>query len=103
MTRPDSSYPDGAYLDSRVEGDVITRISRAEGHLRSIKRMLAEREDCTDILVQLAAVQAAIRQITIKILNEHVDSCVSACVEADPDAGHDAIGDLKRVISALIK
>ncbi len=69
MTRLDSPYPDGTYLDDRIESDIIVRINRADGHLRSIKRMLAEREDCIDILVQLAAVQGAIRQITIKLLN----------------------------------
>ncbi len=103
MPRQSSPYPDDAYLDPRVEADLITRLNRAEGHLRSIKQMLSNHEDCTQILIQLAAVQAAIRQVTLKLLDEHVESCASACVEAGTSQGHEAIANLKRMIAMVLK
>ena len=103
MPEKQSPYPDNAYLDPRLEADLIKRISRAEGHLRSIKRMLSNHEDCTQIATQLAAVQAAVRQVTLKLLDEHVESCVGACMEAGPEDRRTAMVSLKRMITMLLK
>jgi hypothetical protein len=40
MPKKPSPYPNDAYLDPRLEADLITRLNRAEGHLRSVKQML---------------------------------------------------------------
>ena len=65
--------------------------------------MLTNHEECGQILTQLAAVQGAMRQVTLKLLDEHVDSCVSACVEAGTAEGHAAIADLKRMLAMVLK
>ncbi len=103
MSAKPSPYPDNAYLDPRLEADLIKRLNRAEGHLRSINRMLTNHEDCTQIVIQLVAVQAALRQVTLKLLDEHVESCVSACVEAGTVTGHAAVTDLKRMLAMVLK
>lgn len=103
MPKKLSPYPHDAYLDPRLEADLITRLNRAEGHLRSVKQMLTNHEECDQILTQLAAVQGAIRQVTLKLLDEHVDSCVSACVEAGTAEGHAAIADLKHMLAMVLK
>ncbi len=45
------------YLDPEVETDLQHRLSRIEGHVRGIKRMLTEHESCEKLLVQLSAVR----------------------------------------------
>ena len=103
MPKKPSPYPTDAYLDPRLEADLITRLNRAEGHLRSVKQMLTNHEECVQILTQLAAVQGAIRPITLKLLDEHIASCVTACVEAGTVEGHAAIADLKRMLAMVAK
>ncbi len=55
---------------------VINRLSRIEGHVRSIKTMVEEGRDCSDILVQLAAVRSAVSQVGRVVLEDHVESCL---------------------------
>ncbi len=55
---------------------VINRLSRVEGHIRSIKTMLEEGRDCAEILIQISAVQAAINRAGKAILEDHLESCL---------------------------
>ncbi len=55
---------------------VMNRLSRIEGHVRSIKTMLEEHRDCTEVLVQVAAVRSAINKVGKVILEDHLESCL---------------------------
>lgn len=55
---------------------VINRVARAIGHLESTKRMLEDERDCTEVLVQLAAVKSAINNVGKIILKDHLSCCV---------------------------
>ena len=50
--------------------------------MRGIKRMLDDREDCESILIQLSAIKAALNQVTIKLLENHMETCVADCVRS---------------------
>ena len=56
---------------------IANRLSRIEGHIRGIKRMVQESEPCPDVLVQLAAVRGAIDRVSRIILDEHLTECVA--------------------------
>ena len=55
---------------------VINRLSRIEGHIRAIKRMLGEEKPCSDVLIQLAAVKSAVQKAAQTVLEDHVESCL---------------------------
>ena len=55
---------------------IANRLARIEGHVRKIRSMLAEDRDCPDILVQLAAVRAAVDKVCQAVLEDHVESCL---------------------------
>lgn len=55
---------------------VINRLSRIEGHIRAIKRMLEEDRPCPDVLIQLAAVKAAVQKASQIVLEDHIESCL---------------------------
>ena len=55
---------------------IMNRLSRIEGHVRSIKAMVAEERDCTEVLVQVAAVRSAINKVGKVILEDHLESCL---------------------------
>ena len=64
---------------------VINRLARAIGHLESVKRMVEDGRDCTEVLVQLAAVRSALNSTAKVILKDHLEHCISSAGEGDPD------------------
>lgn len=59
---------------------VLNRLSRAIGHLESVRRMVEEGRDCTEVLVQLAAVRSALCNTAKVILKDHIEHCLSDAV-----------------------
>ena len=68
------------YLEPELMDQLENRLSRIEGHVRGIKKMLAEKRDCDDVLTQVAGVKAAINQVAVKLLEGHLETCVSDCI-----------------------
>ena len=56
---------------------VINRLSRAIGHLEYVKRMVEEGQDCTDVLIQIAAVRSALNNTAKIILKDHMEHCIT--------------------------
>jgi len=89
------------YLDPGVEKELQDRLSRIEGHVRGIKRMLGERASCEDLLIQLSAVRAAINKTTARLLENHMETCVADCIRAGK--GEEALRHLKGALSQVVK
>ena len=89
------------YLDPEVEEELQNRLSRIEGHVRGVKRMLAEHASCEDLLIQLSAVRAALNQATARLLENHMETCVADCVRAGQ--GEKALRELKGALAQVIK
>lgn len=69
----------------RSEGlkrDVARRVNRAVGQLNAIRQMVEEDRYCGDVLVQLAAVESAIRAISREVLQDHLETCVVEHIQA---------------------
>lgn len=60
---------------------VINRLSRAIGHLESVKKMAEDGRDCSEILIQLAAVKSAINNTGKLILKDHINHCIVHAIE----------------------
>ena len=56
---------------------VINRLSRAIGHLEYVKRMVESGKDCTEVLIQLAAVRSALNSTAKVILKDHLEHCIT--------------------------
>lgn len=61
---------------------VVNRLARAIGHLESVKRMVESGRDCTDVLIQLAAVRSALNSAAKVILKDHLEHCITDAVES---------------------
>ncbi|WP_096186266.1 metal-sensing transcriptional repressor [Evansella halocellulosilytica] len=61
---------------------IVNRLARIEGHVRSVKEMTKEGRDCGDLLIQLAAVRSAIDSCGKIILYDHLESCVVNAVKS---------------------
>lgn len=62
--------------DARETKDLINRLSRIEGQIRGIKRMVEEERYCIDIINQVSAVSAAMNSFNKVLLSAHIKSCV---------------------------
>ena len=76
---------------------VINRLSRAIGHLESVKRMVEDGRDCTEVLVQLAAVRSALSSTAKVILKDHLEHCV-----ADAEGGSSDLQALNEAIDKFM-
>ncbi|MBJ7595361.1 MAG: metal-sensitive transcriptional regulator [Candidatus Dormibacteraeota bacterium] len=73
------------YINSKPR--IQARLSRLEGQVRGINRMVEEERYCIDILTQVNAVKAALDKVAIALLDDHVQHCVTDAVRAgDGDA-----------------
>ena len=70
---------------------VINRLARAIGHLNKVKRMVEEGYDCTEVLVQLAAVRSAIDNTVKVILNDHIRHCMVDAVQLGDESAIDGL------------
>ena len=76
---------------------VVNRLARAIGHLESVKRMVEEGRDCTEVLVQLAAVRSALNSTAKIILKDHIEHCI-----AGVESGDHALEELNAAIDKFI-
>ncbi|NCB52489.1 MAG: CsoR family transcriptional regulator [Clostridia bacterium] len=60
---------------------VLNRLSRAIGHLESVRKMVDDGRDCTDVLIQLAAVRSALNSTAKVILKDHIEHCLVDAIE----------------------
>ena len=79
---------------------VLNRLSRAIGHLESVKKMVENGRDCSEVLIQIAAVRSAINNIGKVILQDHIQHCLVYAVENDDEQ---ALDDLCQAIDKFIK
>ena len=79
---------------------VLNRLSRAIGHLQSVRKMVEDGRDCSEVLIQIAAVRSAINNIGKVILQDHIQHCIVDAVEQSDDQ---ALDDLCQAIDKFIK
>ena len=80
--------------------NVANRLARAIGHLEKVKRMVEDDCDCAEVLIQIAAVRAAIENTGKVILQDHIQHCIVDAVEEGDDQ---AIASLCAAIDKFMK
>lgn len=80
----------------------LKRLSRIEGQVRGLARMVEDDRYCIDIVTQVAAVRAALKRVEEEVLRDHVAHCVEhAICSGDPDAQRTKINELIKVLGKL--
>jgi DNA-binding FrmR family transcriptional regulator len=79
---------------------VAKRLSRIEGQVRGLSRMVEEDRYCIDVVTQIAAVRAALRRAEEEILKDHVAHCVAYAIESgDADEQRRKVAELMEVLA----
>ena len=72
---------------------VLNRLSRAQGHLDAVRKMVERGEDCSQVLVQLSAVISALNGTGRTILKDHISHCIVDAVEAGDQEAIQSLND----------
>lgn len=81
--------------------EIIKRLKRAEGHLKSIVAMLEEGRECLDIAQQLQAVEKAIVNAKKTLIHDHIDHCLEHAVPARSRSSSDLINEFREITKYL--
>lgn len=79
---------------------VVNRMSRIIGHMTAVRTMVTDGRDCSEVLVQLAAVRSAINGVCKVILKDHIDHCL---VDAVQTGDMEALDELNKAVELLMK
>lgn len=79
---------------------VLDRLSRAIGHLNGVRAMVEEGRDCSEVLIQLAAVRSALNGTCRVILQDHLEHCI---VDAIETGDTETIEEMNRAIALLLR
>jgi len=85
-----------------VKKSAAARLSRIEGQVRGIARMVAEDRYCIDVLNQIEAVKAALKKVQDEILRDHIETCVEhAITSGDVKDQRRKVAELVQVLSHI--
>lgn len=80
----------------------LTRLKRIEGQTRGLQRMIEEEKYCIDIITQISAVNSALENVAVALLQDHLKHCVTEAVESGKDAEH-KITEASEAIARMLK
>jgi len=90
----------GVYLSDEAVRGLVNGLSRIEGQVRGIKRMVEERRCCDEILTQTAAVRAALSRVTVRLVEGELLNCLTSCGQAEAEERMDAA---MKALSTMLK
>ena len=79
---------------------VLNRMSRIIGHMQAVKQMVIDGRDCSEVLIQLSAVDAAIKSVSRVILKDHMEHCI---VDAIKTGDEESLEKLNKAINQIFK
>lgn len=88
------------YLVPEAQKAIADRLARAEGHLRSIRQMVVDHRCADEILIQIAAVKAALNQTAAALIDHEMRACVETCM---PGTAEDRLDRVTKALAAVLR
>ena len=95
----DHIHEHGHYHSPEEKKKQLNRLAKAAGHLQHVRTMIENDEDCADVLIQLSAVNSALRSLGKEIINEHMTHCIAHAIE---DGDTHAVEEFQKAIKKFI-
>lgn len=89
------------YRYSKDKDSLLARLKRIEGQARGVQRMMEEGRYCVDVVQQLNALSAAVDEVALLVLQDHIEGCVSDAIREG--AGEERIHELMGVIRRAVR
>ena len=81
--------------------DVVNRLKRADGHLRTIIDMIEHQRECLEVAQQLHAVEKALQNAKRIYLQDHIDNCLEEAAGAMPRDARNSLSEFKEIAKYL--
>jgi CsoR family transcriptional regulator, copper-sensing transcriptional repressor len=98
--KADVTAPPG-YIDDKPA--ILRRLSRIEGQVRGLERMVDDEAYCIDVLTQIAAVERALDGVAMKLLADHAAHCVRDAVSRDGAEAGEKIDELMAAVERFAR
>jgi DNA-binding FrmR family transcriptional regulator len=89
------------YADNK--DDLLKRLSRAEGQVRGIARMVENDKYCIDILTQVSAATSALETVALSLLADHLSHCVAEAAAEGGPVAEEKIREANEAIARLVR
>jgi CsoR family transcriptional regulator, copper-sensing transcriptional repressor len=80
---------------------IEARLSRIEGQVRGLRKMVDEDRYCIDVLTQVSAVQSALQSVALVLLRDHTQHCVAEAIQSGE--GTDKVRELSEAVERLVR
>ena len=87
-------------IEDKEYKDLINRLNRIEGQVRGVKKMIENDAYCTDVLIQVSAITAALNSFNKILLSNHISTCVADNIKA---GNMEVVDELVTTIQKLMK
>jgi DNA-binding FrmR family transcriptional regulator len=91
------------YRYTKDQEALLARLKRIEGQARGVQRMIEQGRYCMDIVQQLHALSAAVDEVALLVLQDHIEGCVSEAIREGAGAGEECIRELMDVLRRAIR
>jgi DNA-binding FrmR family transcriptional regulator len=85
------------------KGDHLNRLTKVEGQVRGVARMVEEDRYCIDVLTQIAAATKALQQVALGLLDDHMRHCVTEAVQSSADHGDQKLTEVNRAVALALR
>jgi DNA-binding FrmR family transcriptional regulator len=89
------------YVEDKAS--IEKRLSRIEGQVRGLQRMVDEEAYCIDVLTQIAAVERALDGVALKLLSDHTDHCVRDAIAKGGDEADEKVDELLAAVERFAR
>lgn len=94
-------YTSHGYITDK--GRFLARLRRIEGQARGIAKMIDEEQYCIDILTQISALTAALRGVSLGLLDDHMKHCLLDAVQLSPEAAEVKLQEATSAIARFVR
>jgi DNA-binding FrmR family transcriptional regulator len=88
-------------INEETKKDILPRLKKIEGQIRGIQGMIEKERYCIDILNQVTAAQRALDQVNLKVMQRHIESCVTDAIRSNGSGP--IVGELMETIYKFIR
>ena len=86
---------------AQLDKKLISRLNRMSGQINGVKKMIASKRACADIIIQIAAIRAAAGQLGAMVLQDHMEECVQAAIKKGNSKA--LVDSLNKVMKQMLK
>ncbi|MFA4897878.1 MULTISPECIES: metal-sensing transcriptional repressor [Bacteria] len=90
-----------AHVVHESHPEIVKRLKRAEGHLRTTIGMLEAGRTCLDLAQQLHAVEKAVATAKKTLIHDHIDHCLAHAADGNPTEAREAMAEFKAITKYL--